>query len=49
VTAGRRRKFFLLLKDECKTEQEVSFIKEWFRTVYLRAEDRASEKWLQSL
>jgi hypothetical protein len=20
VTAGRRRKFFLLLKDECKTE-----------------------------
>jgi len=47
VTIDRRRTFYLLLKDECHTSQEIDFVKEWFRTVYLRAEERAAELWLK--
>lgn len=45
----RRRTFFLLLKDECHTEQEMEFVKEWFRTIYIKAEDRACQAWIKAL
>ena len=38
-----------MLKDECHNEQEVNYVKEWFRNVYVKAEDRAIETWIKGL
>ncbi len=45
----RRRQFFVVVKDECHNEQEVKYVKEWFRTTYVKAEDRAIETWIKGL